>query len=192
MKKAYKELTGELHEAEAALSNEKLKVEELSTKLSKLSIRNINKKIKRRDDKLKDSRCCIDDLKTQVAAKSAVVIKMEKRLHSAHLGKECYRSKLNRCLEGFSESGVAIEKVTHQLSTLEEKYQLKINELEIDELRNELGAVRLDEKDMESKARDCTIETQVHSQLYLDNVHQCCLELLSMNVSICQVRRTSH
>ena len=189
LKKAYKELTGELHETEAALSNEKLKVEELSTKLSKLSIRNINKKIKRRDDKLKDSQCCIDDLKKQVAAKSAAVIKIEKRLHSAHLGKECYRSKLNRCLKGFSESGVAIEEVTDQLATLEEKYQLKINELEveIDELRNELGAVRLDENDMESKARDCTIETEVHSQLYLDNVRQCCLELLSMNVGIRQV-----
>ena len=49
---------------------------------------------------------------------------------------------------------------------------MKINELEveIDELRNELDAVRLDEKDMESRARDCTIEIQVHSQFYLDNV----------------------
>jgi len=61
LKKANKEYAGEIYETEAALSNEKLKVEELSTKFSKLNIHNISKKIKRRDDKLKESQCCIND-----------------------------------------------------------------------------------------------------------------------------------
>ena len=42
-------------------------------------------------------------------------------------------------------------------------------------------------EEMQSKIEDGKIETQVHSQLYTDNVRQCCLELLSMNVGIQQV-----
>ena len=40
------DLAGELKKSEAALNDEKLKTDELSAKLSKLSIRNVNKKLK--------------------------------------------------------------------------------------------------------------------------------------------------
>ena len=45
-------LSGELQESEATLSDQKLKTDELATKLSKLNIRNVNKKLKRRDEKI--------------------------------------------------------------------------------------------------------------------------------------------
>jgi len=48
----------------------------------------------------------------------------------------------------YSESGAAIKEHTDQIAALEEKYQLKITELEveIDEICNELDTTRLDKK----------------------------------------------
>ena len=51
------DLASELKKSEAALNDEKLKTDELSAKLSKLSIQNVNKKLKRRDNKIKESQC---------------------------------------------------------------------------------------------------------------------------------------
>ena len=47
------DLAGELKRSEDALNDQKLKTDELCAKLSKLSIRNVNKKLKRRDNKIK-------------------------------------------------------------------------------------------------------------------------------------------
>ena len=44
LKQVYDDLANELHESESALKNERLKVDDLAAKLSKLNIRNINKK----------------------------------------------------------------------------------------------------------------------------------------------------
>ena len=60
-------------------------------------------------------------------------------------------------------------------------------ENEVAELRREIQTLRVEYEDVQSKIEDDKIETQVHSQLYTDNVRQCCLELLSMNVGILQV-----
>ena len=65
------DLAGELAKSEAALSDEKLKTDELSAKLSKLSIRNMNKILKRRDNKIKESQCCMDNLIKEIETKSA-------------------------------------------------------------------------------------------------------------------------
>ena len=66
---------------------------------------------------------------------------------------------------------------------------MKINglESEIIKLRSEMQILRIEYDEMQNKVEDDKIETQVHSQLYTDNVRQCCLELLSMNVGIQQV-----
>ena len=47
------DFAGELKRSEDALIDRKLKTDELCAKLSKLSIRNVNKKLKRRDNKIK-------------------------------------------------------------------------------------------------------------------------------------------
>ena len=51
--------------------------------------------IKRRDEKIIDSKHCIDNLTKEVEVKSAMIGKLENKLESARLGKECYRGKLN-------------------------------------------------------------------------------------------------
>ena len=189
LKKVNLDLAGELQESEAALNDQKLRTDELTAKLSKLNIRNVNKKLKRRDDKISDSQCCIDNLTKEVEVKSATIMKLENKLESAQLGKECYRSKLNRCIKGSSTSEIGFDEIKCKLAALEEECQLKINglESEIVELHSEMQALRVEYEEMRSKVEDYKIETQVHSQLYSDNVRQCCLELLSMNVGIHQV-----
>ena len=100
LKKVNVDLASELQESEAALIDQKLKVDELSSKLSKLNIRNANKKLKRRDNKIKDSQCCIDNLTKEVEAKSATIAKLENRLELAQQGKECIVASLIDVLSG--------------------------------------------------------------------------------------------
>lgn len=184
LKKVNVDLARELQESEAALQEEKSNTDNLVAKLSKLNIRNINKKLRRRDDKLLESQDCIDSLTDQVKVKSKEVAKLEKKFETAQRAKECYRSKANRRFKSSSESAVGDSKSS--LSTLEEKYQQKFDclESEIDRLRSDLEVLQVDYKEQQQKEK---FETHIHGQLYNDNVRQCCLELLSMNVGIHQV-----
>ena len=186
LKQVNVDLACELQQSEAALHEERLKTDDLAVKLSKLNIRNMNKKLKKRDDKLLDSQDSIDNLTKQVEVKSKAVAKLEKKLETAQLAKEHYRSKANRCFKSSSESDIAIGDSESRLSILEEKYQQKFDclESEIVRLRNDLEVLEGEYEEMQRKEK---IETHVHGQLYNDNVCQCCLELLSMNVGIHQV-----
>ena len=113
LKKVNLDLAGELQESEAALSDQKLKTDELAAKLSKLSIRNVNKKLKRRDDKITESQHCIDNLTKEVEVKSAMIGKLENKLESAQSGKECYRSKLNRLRNPINLKLILIANLLH-------------------------------------------------------------------------------
>jgi len=58
-----------LYELESALKNERLKADDLAVKLSKLNIWNINKKQKRRDEKIVSSQDTIDKLTWEIRLK---------------------------------------------------------------------------------------------------------------------------
>ena len=128
----------------------------------------------------------MDNLTVEIEVQSAAIAKLENKLESAQQGKECYRSKLNRCLKASSASQTAYDEIQCQFAALKEECQLKIDGLEneVAELRSEMQTLRVECEEMQSKVEDGKIETQVHSQLYTDSVRQCCLELLSMNVGI--------
>ena len=130
-----------------------------------------------------------DNLAKEIEAKSAAIATLENKLESAQQGKECYRSKLNRCLKGSSVSQTAYDEIQCQLVAFKEECQLKTDSLESEvvELRSEVQTLRVEYEEMQSKIEDGKIETLVHSQLYTDNVRQCCLEFLRMNVGIQQV-----
>ena len=66
-----------------------------------------------------------------------------------------------------------IRKIKCQLAVLEEDCQLAL----IVELCSELQPLRVKYEEMQCKIEDNIIETQVHSQLYNDNVSQCCLDV---------------
>jgi len=55
LKQVNADLAYELHESESVLKDERLKADDLAAKLSKLNIRNINKKLKRRNEKIVSS-----------------------------------------------------------------------------------------------------------------------------------------
>ena len=55
---------------------------------------------------------------------------MKNRLELAQQGKECYCSKLNRCLKGSSLSEAACDEIKCQFAILKDECQLKINGLE--------------------------------------------------------------
>ena len=50
-----------------------------------------------------------------------------------------------------------------------------------------MQTLRVEYEEVQSKMEDGKIKTQLHSQLYTNNVRQCCLKLLSMNVGILQI-----
>ena len=172
------------------IRDQRLKTDELAVKLSKLNIQNINKRLKRRDEKIIDSKHRIDNLTKEVEVKSAMIGNLENKLESARLGKECYRDKLNRCIK---ESSTVTADFDYKLATLEERHQLKIDGLdsEIVGLHGKMQALRAEYEEMQSKVEDIKIETQVHGQLYNDSVHQSCFKLLSINIGIHQVEDLS-
>ena len=121
-----------------------MKTDDLTAKLSKLNIRNINKKPKRRDDKLLGSQDVIDNLTKQVEVKSKAVAKLEKKLETAQHVKKCYRGKAFQRFKSSSESDITTGDSTSRLSILEEKYQQKFNclESEIVRLHSDLEVLR--------------------------------------------------
>ena len=77
-----------------ALSKEKAKVEELSAKLQTLSIRNVNKRIKRRDVKLAQSQAQVKEMEREQRAEDKTIKKLETRLQCAQSSVHCLRQRI--------------------------------------------------------------------------------------------------
>ena len=86
----------EMSEVEKALEKEKAKTDELTFKLRKLSVRNINKRIKRRDLKLAQSQSQVKLLESETQTQAKTIGKLENRLKMAHTSTRSLRQKL-RC-----------------------------------------------------------------------------------------------
>ena len=84
--------------------------------------------------------------------KSATLGKLDSKLESARLGKECYRGKLNRCTKEFSTVNTDFN---YKLATLDERHQLKIDGLdsEIVMFHGEMQALGAEFEEMRSKVR---------------------------------------
>ncbi len=142
-------------------------MKEVEAKFSKLSVRNTNKKLRRRDDQ-------IAKLKEEVTERRRI----EDRLKQTELAAEKRRINLVYA----KKKSVSVAKEMEQL-----KAQTRELDKAVTELHSELDSVQ-DEREflLQSVAEleSCTFETKQHKQKYLDNVRQCCIELLSMNVGI--------
>ena len=73
-----KKLVAELHVTESALEAQKEEIEKLCEKFSHLNVRNVNKRIKRRDDKIATCKMQIKALEQEVGEKSEIVEQFEK------------------------------------------------------------------------------------------------------------------
>ena len=160
-------LAAELTSTKESLDLEQAKTDQLSEKLSKLSIRNVNKRLRRRDNQI----VC---LKEQVKEK----VKIESNLENAE--KVSKRLQVNLCYAKKRCKAIADE--CQALSTHAQIIDEKVIGLReaLDDVRSERDFLIQRVEELESH----TFETKDHKMKYLDSVRQCCIELLAMNVGI--------
>ena len=187
-----KKLVTELHVTESALEAQKEETEKLCERFRHLNVRNVNKRIKRRDDKIETFQLQIKALEQEIDQKSEVIEQFEKERQLLHLKKEQSRVKSYRLSKKAEIAEVDLNEIQSKFEQLESECSSKIKSLENEIVQ--LHAI-LDEKEgvteqlLERLNEIDTklLKTKEHKQLYLDNVRQCCLELLSLNVGIRQV-----
>lgn len=172
-------------------SKEQAKIKELSAKLQTLSVRNVNKRIKRRDIKLAEAQAQVKEIEKDKATQEKAINKLETQLRTARTSVHTLRQRLYRSekkddltyqenTELRSQLNDVEEEFSSKVAELEEKIELLITEVELARHEQDILSERLD--DLQSN----TIRTK-KGQKFVDGVRQCCVELLSMNVATTQV-----
>ena len=177
--------------AELELAKEKCKTEELTQKLSKLSVRNVNKRIKRRDIRIAESQVQLKEMDKEMKLQDEAICKLESRLHTAHTSVHCLQQRLHRSNEKAEAKRIENAALSAQLDTVERNFSLKVAELEqkIEALITEIEVARYERDVLREQVSDLkasTIRTK-DGVKFVDGVRQCCIELLSMNVATSQV-----
>ncbi len=118
------ELARELSSAEEALVTECHKTDELTVKLSKLSVRNVNRKLKRRDNKIQHFESEIAHLADENRMKSKHVNRLQNQVQSTTVASERHRVAKYRATK-------QVESVSDEKELrLEEHYRLKFCSLQ--------------------------------------------------------------
>ena len=174
-----------------ALAKVKARSKELSEKLSKLSTRSVNKRLKRQEAKLAESRELVNEMNKEIQDQDRTINKLEEPLHTAHTSSNCLRQKLHRSNSKIEANNVENSELAAQMETMECEFTEKIIQLEkrLEVLITEVELAR-HKRDVLSEHLDeiqsSTVQTK-HGQKFIDGVRQCCMDLLSMNVGTCQV-----
>jgi len=79
-----------------ALSKERAKTEELTVKLQHLCVRNMNKRIKRRDLKIAESQALVNEMDRDRKSQDKTISKLEAQLHTAQSSVHCLRQSVIR------------------------------------------------------------------------------------------------
>ena len=125
-----KKLAAELHATESALEAQKEETEELCEKFSHLNVRNVNKRIKRRDDKIENFKLQVEALEQEIDKKYEVIEQFEKEHHSLHQKKEKSRIKSYRLLKKTETAEVDLNEIQLKYVQLESEHSSKIIFLE--------------------------------------------------------------
>ena len=153
-------------------------------------MRNVNKRIKRRDDKIAESQVQIKEMERDRKVQDKKVHKLEHQLYTTHASVHCLRQRLYRSNEKVEATSLENTDVHSQLSKMETEFSSKTTELQakIEVLITEVELAR-HERDILSERLDdiqtgtiCTKE----GQKFIDSVRQCCIELLSVVRSVLQ------
>ena len=181
----------EVSETERALEREKARTAELTAKLSNLSVRNVNKRLKRRDLKITQSQSRVKELEGEVETQAKSISRLEHQLKTTQSSKDSLRQKLYHSVEKFEGTSRENEDLNSKLESLEIHFSS-----EVDALHKKLETL-CEEIDVARKERDVLAERldEIESgtlctksgQKFLDGVRQCCIELLSMNVTTKQI-----
>ena len=160
-------------------------VHKTSAKLSKLCTRNVNKKFRRRDDKIKQYK---EDIKSLWKRNHT----LQKNLETAKYKKE--QSRVTAFRNSKKKGKVVTERnnIVAKITLIEESLLNKIKGLEamcsqLKECIEETKIERDEFSERLSQVESKMVATKTHKQLYNDNVRQCCMELMSFNVGMKQV-----
>ena len=180
-----------MSEAEKALEKEKAKTEELTSRLSKLSVRNVNKRIKCRDIKVAESQALVKQLECDKKSQAKTISKLEDKLKTAHTSSHSLRQRLYRSDERNEATSNTNKELTAELDSLKVQFSSKFDELlqKIECLCIEIEVARQERDKLADRLEELesgTIHTK-NGQKYVDCVRQCCIELLSMNVATKQI-----
>ena len=150
----------------------------------KLCVRNVNKKLKCKDEKIKE-------FKSEVSALSKENHGLHSCLATAQRASEKNRVALSRLNK--KQENVIIEKDS-QLLKLENCFNacMELLEKRIEDLMCEVEIARNERDQLAERLTEFesqTLKTKKHKQLYLDSVRQCCMELMSLNVSTQNVEK---
>ena len=186
------ELAKELSSTQDALQAECCKTDTLTSQLSKLSIRNVNKKLKRRDQKIHSYESEIQLLTTETKSQAKLIDKFQTKVNSSKCSGERHRVALfraNKKLDTIVEERTGLES---KVEDIECKFGEKLEaiEAEIAFMAESLTEAKLDRDNFcerISEIESQKLSTKKNRQLYLDSMRQCCMELLSFNVGIRQV-----
>ena len=170
-----------------ALVKEKAKTEELTVKLKHLNVRNVNKRVRRRDLKIAESQALIHELDRERQSQGKTIHKLEAQLHSAHTSVLCLQQRLYRSRDKVEATSHKSSDLRTQFTDLEEEFSTKVAALEVKiELLTTEVEVAQHGRDILSERLDDLQCNTIHTkkgQTFVDGVRQYCLEVLAMNVA---------
>ena len=109
-----------------ALAKEKAKTEELTAKLKHLSVRNVNKRIKRRDLKISESQAQVRELDSERQSQDKTIHKLEAQLHTTHNSVHCLRQRLYRSRDKVEATSHESSDLRTQLTDIKEEFSAKV------------------------------------------------------------------
>ena len=167
-----------------ALVKEKAKTEELTVKLKHLNVRNVNKRVRRRDLKIAESQALIHELDRERQSQGKTIHKLEAQLHSAHTSVLCLQQRLYRSRDKVEATSHKSSDLRTQFTDLEEEFSTKVAALEVKiELLTTEVEVAQHGRDILSERLDDLQCNTIHTkkgQTFVDGVRQYCLEVLAL------------
>ena len=116
-------------ETEKTLEKEKLKIEELTSRLSKLSVCNVNKQMCR-DIKIEELQSQIKHRECDMKSQAKTINKLEAKLKTAHSYGHCLRQKLHCSDERNEATSNANEELNAELESLKCQFSMRFDELQ--------------------------------------------------------------
>ena len=136
------ELAQELHVAKQQLDDQQTKTDLLTDKLRQLSVRNINKKLSRRDKKLEESQSQLSLLQEEVQEKTDKIVQLEDKLTESHKGAERNRVNLFNANKRLHDLQSDMEQLKLSMTKIESDFDAQSKHLngKITELSSALDA----------------------------------------------------
>ena len=119
----------EISEIKGALEKERERNKQLSSKLSTLTVRNVNKRIKRKEVKIAQSQSQVKQMDLELKHQTKKIDKLENQLHTTNTSVSNLRQKLYRSNAKVETTTIDTE-LALKLETLESEFTAKVDELQ--------------------------------------------------------------